>query len=220
MGGQNHQPCRGYLEESVKMSRAASFAYAHLELANMELEDALTSEFEGREVSLDSFVQELRASFSGLEDLEIQITALRNVMEARDFKDLPTIKSLDWESIGSAMISLGLVTPSGWQEIWPTMQQKGFFGVLDHFSEMRSELTLKTKDLLSQIEKLKESSSIIDELEENREGNIKPAFAKLYTTWARFHQAFLASSMISTEAWYAFNKHGSLVGTATTAHVA
>jgi len=39
--------------------------------------------------------------------------------------------------------------------------------------------------------------------EENQEDNFKEAFAKLYTQWLRYMQDFLASSLVSTEIYYA-----------------
>jgi len=39
-------------------------------------------------------------------------------------------------------------------------------------------------------------------LEENRSGNFKQEFARLYCAWAKFQQLFLASSMLSTDLWY------------------
>ena len=46
------------------------------------------------------------------------------------------------------------------------------------------------------------------------EAKAKAEFAKLYTKWNDFRARFLASSIISTELWYAHTGKGSLAPTA------
>lgn len=48
-------------------------------------------------------------------------------------------------------------------------------------------------------------------LEQNQALNFRREFVVLYSAWASFEQAFLISSLISTEVWYRFNRFGSLV---------
>lgn len=43
--------------------------------------------------------------------------------------------------------------------------------------------------------------------------SFKPGFAVLYTAWTKFNALFLASSLLSTELWYAFTGKGSLAPT-------
>jgi hypothetical protein len=65
---------------------------------------------------------------------------------------------------------------------------------------------------VSALEGIARKGEVTRTLEENRPGNIKEAFANLYCAWAKFNQDFLASSLLSTELWYAFNGYGSLAG--------
>ncbi len=76
-------------------------------------------------------------------------------------------------------------------------------------------LEVNTQSLITKISALNDAAQkgeVNLVLEENRPGNIKESFACLYTAWAKFQQDFLASSLLSTELWYAFNGYGSLVG--------
>ncbi len=62
MGGKNHQPCRSWLPESTKMSRALSELTAQIEFANLALEDAIITEDEGEGKSLSTVIERFSLS--------------------------------------------------------------------------------------------------------------------------------------------------------------
>ena len=77
--------------------------------------------------------------------------------------------------------------------------------MLDGFDERMREIIRLTEKLSTEVAALKESADervLVEVLEENRPGNIKRTFAKLYHAWNDLNAVFLAS-MLSTE-WYTF----------------
>ncbi len=213
MGGKNHQPCRGYLENSTKMSRNLSVAHAELELGNVALEDLLLSELCGKKGGINPFVDRLRSSAVALSAALGSVDALRQQMVSNDFVDLPTLQSADLSAIGSAFVERGMVHRSAWDAVAQIMREKGFFGILPHFGAGISRLhgqTLLLAEKASALHPAAAAGEVTNVLEENRTGNIKVEFANLYSSWSDFNQLFLASSMLSTELWYLHTKRDSL----------
>ncbi len=213
MGGKNHQPCSSYLPESTKLSRALSIAYAMLELGNVALEDAIITEFEGGKAQIEPITTFLERSEKSLDEAVLCAGLLEQRMDELGFTDLPTLHKLDLDAIGVDFGGRGLVDLSAWQRISAEYRAKGFRAVLGGFRTTIATLAENTVMLRTQVTALAPIAScgeISRVLEENREGNIKVTFAKLYTAWSQFNEAFLASSLLSTELWYAFNNFGSL----------
>lgn len=214
MGGRNHQPCRPFLEKSTKVSRALSQGMAWLEIANVELENILLAELRAETRRVDKVVRRLEKSESALEDTARHLYALKYQMESSAFTDL---RSLAWANLnltGSRLAAAGVVNQESWDKVSNLMKTGGFISVLESFDERVHALLSATSDLRRQISacgKIAEHGDLGGVLEENREGNFKRAFAVLYTSWLSFSADFLASSMLSTELWYADNGFGNLL---------
>lgn len=217
MGGRNHQPCNIYLRESTSLSRALSLAMAHLELANVALEDELLRELDCSSYDWDgaTILSSLQASYDALGVASNAIQNLRRKMYDTGFEDLPILRTVELFSLGRMMEADGLVIGSDWDRIAVIMNRDGFSGVVDEFEAQIEKLRNATKILIHSISTLSNveiprSRALNLVLEENLKGNFKTEFAKLYTIWSMFQAQFLASSLLSTELWYAFNKYGSL----------
>lgn len=230
MGGKNHQPCnkpppsegggkpkpgKNYLYHSTKLSRALSQSLALLELANVSLEDVLLWEMEGEDSSsLDLMQEYLTLSIRALEDAEASLSELANLMRERNFKDLPTLHTLDLSSLGVRLSKKAVIDSKSWNEVQTLMERKGFWGMVGYCRTRIQYLHRLTLQLLAAIEELKEAAqftSVISILEENQPGNIKLEFGRLYTAWHHFNLRFVASSLLSTELWYQHQGFGSLL---------
>lgn len=214
MGGKNHKPCGLFLKNSTLLSRALSVAYAELELSNVALEDLILAELSGSRGTVDPIIFKLNNSIGGLASAQEAMTALRQQMDEANYTDLPTLHSVDWDEVGSHFIDDDLIGRAEWSEAVSITCQESFYGMLSRFDLDIAKLVQESKMLCERIAHLEQSAIAGDVntvLEENRTGNIRPQFARLYSKWAAFNQLFLASSLLSTEVWYAFNNHGSMV---------
>lgn len=214
MGGQNHQPCSSYLGSSTKLSRSLSLAYAHLELGNVALEDVLLAEFANERSPIQAILDQLELSDDALVASLSNCKELRDLMDALSYQDLPALRELDLVSLGEQLSSMGMLQQKSWTRICQIMAEGGFYKVLDYFEERIAGLRAKSATLVQQIQLLEEPAELGEVnlvLEENRRGNIRPAFGELYTFWGSFHQDFLASSLLSTELWYTHDSRQSLV---------
>lgn len=218
MGGKNHQPCNkpgtSYLKYSTLMSRYLSVAYGTLEQANVYLEDAMLSEIEGKKSSLAEVVSSLLASEHALYDAGISISALRVDMGKNNYVDLPTLRTINLERLGIDLAKNDMVSINAWGRVSLIMEESGFYGVLNFFEAGVNELVSTTRQLIrtmTYLEEISKRCGILQVVEENRHGNIKVDFARLYTMWGNFNACFLASSMLSTELWYAYMQKCSLL---------
>lgn len=215
MGGQNHQPCNTYLKNSTRLSCSLSRAHAELQLANIDLEEVILQEFDLVSGSMQGIVSHLSLSLASLAEAKKSVCDLRTQMVVSDYKDLPTLHKLDLLTIGSKLAEIGCIDLESWDKILKVFKGTGFYGVLELFENSIDKLLLLTHALsngIRQLEQDAENMTVSKVLEENRSGNIKVEFAALYTHWANFNHEFLASSLISTEVWYAFCGYGSLTG--------
>ena len=215
MGGKNHQPCRIYLVESTKLSRFLSLAYAELELGNVALEDLILAELDGQFGSIVPMYEHLNSSAQALRKAHEMVAILREKMFDNEFADLPSLRKLNLWQVGAALMDKSMVEYDSWKTVTRVMKKGGFYEVLLHLERSIETLSEKTSSLITSVRGLQEvtekgEANLV--LEENRPGNIKEAFAALYTAWTKFNQDFLASSLLSTELWYAFNGYGSLAG--------
>lgn len=215
MGGKNHQPCRNYLEESIKLSRALSNAYIELEKANVSFEDLLLQELNNENTSggIEKIVASSNQSYKYLDYALDECANLRAKMVENDFVNLSTLATIDLNQLGLCLANQGIVEYEAWKTIAFKMQNGGFESTLTYIEQSIYSLKGKNYDLKKGFERLKDIvkfGDITEILEENLPENIKPQFAKLYTAWTKFNQEFLASSLISTELWYAENGYGSL----------
>lgn len=213
MGGKNHQPCDRYLGNSTRLSRALSVAQAELELGNVALEDLILAELDGDRGTIVAILSRLNLSRNALVGAREVCADLRQQMDEAGFEDLPTLQRLNLEAIGANLATQGCVAQNAWNRIAHKMRAQGFSGVLAYFDARIDALAQKTATLIHQIEGLStavERGEVHLVVEENRPGNFKNAFAELYTAWASFSEEFLASSLLSTELWYAHNGRGSL----------
>lgn len=213
MGGKNHQPCGSYLPESTRISRALSSAHAQCELANVALEDLIITELDGRRGTVLQVVSQLEASELSLHTAIDFVGALKTKMDNSGFTDLPTLKTTDLDAIGINFANRGIADKEAWEAAAAIMRSGGFYGMLVHFLSGIATLREMTSQLRLEIVRLDgaaKTGEVNRIIEENRALNIKTSFAQLYTGWSRFNALFLASSLISTEVWYAFRGYGSL----------
>jgi hypothetical protein len=213
MGGVNHQPCGSYFPESTELSKAISMSYATLELANVALEDLILNEVGGGNGSVEGITERLNQSQDNLGNARKILEKLRAKMDENNFIDLPTLRKTNLKSVGHDLAAKNLININAWQKVSSIMEKHGFYGMISHFDGHLKTLQDKTAQLNSAVRVLSEKAThglVIRTLEENQPGNIKVEFADLYTSWAEFHQDFLASSILSTELWYIFRGYGSL----------
>ncbi len=215
MGGKNHQPCGIYLAESTRLSRSLSLAYAELELGNVALEDLILAELDGQAGEIATIISHIELSGQALVGATDMIGKIRQKMDEKNYVDLPTLKKLNLWALGESLAGNGLVDMASWKMTSEKMLKGGFYGVLALFESSIESLSVKTSSLMTRIVALEgaaQKGEVSRVLEENRLCNIKEDFAVLYVAWTKFNQFFLASSVLSTELWYAFNGFGSLVG--------
>lgn len=215
MGGKNHQPCGQYLKNSTMMSLEMSRAMIAVEMANVALEETILAELDGKTGKTESIVSYLVASGAHLDSMMTSVGALHDQMVELDYQDLPPLKTLDLEALGDGLFEENLLTSSAaWDDVVDIMTTQGFWGILPAFEEHITHLKRLTDELRDKIvavyDKAQEGEMHLI-LEENGAGNFKAEFARLYTSWADFQHFFLASSLLSTEVWYQFNRSGSLI---------
>ena len=213
MGGQNHQPCRKYLAISTFMSRAASLAFAELQLANVSLEDLLLAELNGNTDTVDDILIHLQSSSTHLESLQDTVQELRAEMDIQGYQDLPSIHRINLEAIGVSFAEAGAVNDKAWAEVSERMKKCTFYAILSDFADSASVLLNQTKVLNQKIASLQShaiNGNVLDVVEKNHQDNFKVEFARLYTSWNKFQMKFLASALLSTEVYYAFNDYGTL----------
>jgi len=215
MGGINHQPCGSYLRLSTLLSKRLSLARSELELANNVLEDLILDELEeGFGTSVTGIVDRLRNSQSDLQGALGTLEDLRVQMKNLGYEDLPTLGTTDLIELGLFLTHEKVVENHAWTQVTQTMRTRGFYGMLEVFEQDISNLIVLTDKLAALVlenEPIASGGNLRIILEENRPGNFKVEFARLYSAWAGFQQIFLASSILSTELWYRFNDSGSLI---------
>lgn len=223
MGGKNHQPCAIYLKSSTKLSRAASIARARLESANIALEDILLTEIDKNCGDATVLIEELMASSHSIGEAINTLRELRSEMERNKYQDLSSLRQISLGNTGADFTLEGIVDKAAWDKVASLMKSKGFWGVVGLFESRLNSLAALTSALLDKIETLAPviaAGELSFTVEQNRSGNFKIEFARVYNMWGIFEQEFLASSMLSTELWYQFNSFGSLRGHGATARVA
>lgn len=214
MGGINHQPCREYLPDSTKLSRAMSLGRESFETANVCLEDLILAEINGERGDLEEVLSCLTLSCTHLMDMHIHLSAIETRYNANGGWEPPTTRSVSWQEVGTALQEMGAVEQESWDRMSAIRSRASFAGIIAHYREGINELRAITSVLRDSIEKLRPQAlvgTLEAALEENRAGQLKISFAQLYTRWNSFQQDFLASSLLSTESWYAWTKKGSLV---------
>ncbi len=214
MGGINHQPCRHYLPQSTKLSRSMSRARADFEKANIALEDLILAELDGSRGDSSQIKISLSCSHDSLQEMLRDVDALSCRMDELRFTDLPTLRSVDWDEVGTRFATRGMVNRQSWEEVIALATTGGFRLVLSTIRTQIEDLDLHTCLLLDQVSLwvMVTGDNLHSILEENLPGNFKAQFASVYSRWAAFQQFFLASSLCSTEQWYVFMGYGSLVG--------
>ncbi len=213
MGGINHQPCGSYLHTSTTIPRLMTAAYASFLKANVALEDVILEELDGRRGDLSPVLGELADSRSLLLQCKGSFGDLRLQIKALGFSDLPTLHEVDLDALGEDLGCVGAINRESWTLFANTMRRKGFRGSLALLEKSNEYLIGLTEQLRGEAEALvsevqRGQLSVV--LEENRPGNIKLAFAVLFNVWSTYTQEFLASSLISTELWYAHKGFGSI----------
>ncbi len=219
MGGINHQPCRNspaYLVHSTRMSRFFSRARSSFERANEALEDVLLAEIEGVNPSgttqkIILFLDECKNELTNMQD---SITDLVTEMRRGGDVDLPTFRAIDLVACGNAFVTAGIVAQTDWDSTVRQMREGSFYRVLDEHSVSVSRLIEESVQLateMSALENAARARKLTLVLENNEHGNIKATFAKFYRSWNEFTGKFLASSMLTTELWYRYNRTGSIL---------
>lgn len=204
------------------MSRSASEAYRQLESANIALEDVIVAELAKRQGSVKPIIACLNASIDAISELRESLGLLRNDMKAHAYNDLPTFWTMK-PSLADSLSREGLVDRQAWNEIIEIMTAGTFFAVLDEYENRAIGLSSLTRALANKIAETAtaaERGELHLVLEQNRFGNFKVEFARLYTAWGRFDAIFLAGSLLTTELWYKFTGCGSLLNQSPSAAVA
>lgn len=214
MGGKNHQPCGAYLQNSTRMSMSMSLAFMALERGNVFLEKMILTELDGKTGDVENITQALDESVQNLIAMRDDIKVLRAQMDSMDYTDLPTLSTMNLTLLGKSLAADATHQDyAAWTRASEVYERGGFSEMLMEFDSYIDQIEQDTKMLAEQISALQskaETGEMHMVLEGNQEGNFRPTFARLYTTWALFQQIFLASSLISTESWYQFNNYGSL----------
>lgn len=223
MGGKNHQPCKHYLLNSTRLSRHLSLAYGHLEFGNAALEDILIIELSAGQDPRDALERyqeiqrELSTSGAELGHAKLALAALRQQMDETGFADLPTLGKIDLGRIGQSLAESGMVSLAAWKEVHELMKGGGFYAMIARFDADIDELSTLNRALQAKFAQLGTpvaTGILTDIVEENRPESFKPEFAALYAKWTEMNGLFLASSLMSTELWYAFTGKGTLAPTA------
>lgn len=213
MGGQNHQPCREFLANSTRLSRAVSWVGVSLDAFNIQLEDEILENLDGKQVTLDRLwacANELKLKVHLVHEA---FSVLSLQMDERYYVDLPSANGFDYKDFGSKVSAVGMVGQVAFQRIATQYMAGGFRSAL---AFMRSEAVAfesRVSAMMTMVEFLA-SEKIVDiaaEFESNGIGNIRGPFAQMYTAWHSFQQTFLASSLISTEIFYLSEGYGSLL---------
>jgi hypothetical protein len=211
----NHQPCRTYLQNSTRMSLAVSLAGIALESSNVALERILLDEMDGGRISFDFFATALMETEVKFGDILHRISVLRIQMRDEGYIDLPTIHDSRLDVFIDNAVAARLLQGPHALNVLQLYRSKTFDGVLSDFEQQVNHLALNLRTLSQQLRfcqgKVGRNHTLEAELEHNGVGNLRPAFALLYTAWTNFHQFFLASSLVSTEAWYMHENAGSLL---------
>ncbi len=217
MGGQNHQPCNRYLVESTELSKSLSLARVRIEMANVAIEDVLLSELRGDpfDAQLTADVTgSLRGSAENLRQMEVWLDQISIKLSEAGGWEPPTVTQIDWEQIGFELEAAGAVNQKSWNAMAAARLSTGFIGVIAAYKTKIATLVSLTDKLLVEFDGLVPVISVRGfavAVEENRCGDFKLAFARLYNQWSEFQQMFLASALLSTESWYSWTNCGSLV---------
>lgn len=214
MGGINHQPCNSYLEPSTNLSRSTTAALAAFLSANVVLEDVILQELRGDQGALAPSVDQLDRSLALLFSAREDFANLRRLMDKLGFADLPSLDTVNLDTLGEELSSLEAIEESSWSSVAHTMRDGGFRASLDKLEANNEHLVVLTEELRDAMAALVEFGNrgeVALVLEENLSGNIKLPFARLFCLWSLHMQEFLASSMISTELWYAHKGFGSML---------
>lgn len=212
MGGKNHQPCRIYLANSTALSRYLSIARAELEFGNVCLEDVLLCELQDRNGDAAAIARHFQASLDALDGGLGVLGKLRQQMLANHYEELPSFRTLDLPALGHTLTNMGLVSLPSWNRVVEKRCREGFEGLLSYFEDLLKEISGLTKILADEIRSAAQMGELTPLLEENRPGNFKADFGRLYTIYHLLESDFLASSILSTELWYSFTGRGSLTG--------
>jgi hypothetical protein len=213
MGGKNHQPCNRFFSNSTQLSLAHSLVGIQLEKTNVRLEYELLAEMEGKKANISNILVGVAAFKHALSSLTDKVEILRLQMKAEHYVDLPTINSPMLDIAGRKMADRGMISWPAFVNALAIYRKGSFYSMLDLFDGHVSHLEELADKLAAKMEKCSDACSFgkfQDELEENGDGNLRPEFAKLYTAWNQFNELFLASSLVSTEAFYMTEGVGSL----------
>lgn len=216
MGGQNHQPCNRYLVESTELSRQLSIGRVELEEANICIESILLDEL--REDSLDEaqmpmVLAHLGRSENALSNMSDLLDRIEQKLSENGGWEPPAVHEVDWDAVGRELEVEGAIDELAWKTMTQERMSLGFPGVIRRFRYEITNLRKLTGKLTSAIEGLEDAvrNRLFESaIEENSAGDFKMNFARLYSSWAKFQQLFLASALLSTESWYAWTKCGSM----------
>ncbi len=201
MGGINHQPCRNYFRESTEWSRNLSIAESEFHLANIALEDIILMELNGKISSLKGIIYHLESSSWALSRAWDNASLIEEKMELLDFQDFECVFSSHFDSLGELLASRGIVDLSSWEKVLGCIRENGFRMVVKNSKNKIEDMIRATQELIDSINRIS-PGGIIDIMEENKPDNIRIPFGYLYSSRSSFMQFFLASSIISAEAWY------------------
>ena len=207
----NHQPCNRYLDLSTKLSRLVSLTTIHIETANVHLEDILLVELSGSQSGIEPIISSLSQVEQDIQEAMNISAAMRQHMDDLGYEDLSSLHSLDAERVGENLASAGLVEKDAWDKMSNLMKNGTFYANIRNFDASFARTVELVNEVKEVFLKLRHRAGDIHCIaEKNQDGNFKVSFARLLTHWTRFHAEFLASSLVSTEVYYASFGAGSL----------
>jgi len=214
MGGINHQPCKNYLRESTELSRSVSLARSQFEQANIALEDVIILELAENLGSVSPIKHHLQLSQDHLLSAFSWLKRLEAKMDKMGYRDLPPLQTINLTEVGDSLTSMRMVDERSWDKMTSIMVSQSFYGNVREFEIQISTILRLTQELFSAVTSVSDfadDGKLNELLEENKPGNFKQQFVRLYANWNEFMDDFLASSLISTEVWYAYNGFGSVI---------
>lgn len=216
MGGINHQPCHGYIEESTVLSRSVSEAQKFLWEANISIEDVILREINQKEFgSYDSIVISLEKSVDALKCADNDFRKLSLKMDRMRFVSKPT--ALNFEQLTAAWKKENfIIDDDQWKEIVEIYKEGGFRNALYVLQLKFVAVNKETRNLLAVIKQYRQSAEnrlFMSDVEENKIP-LRQQFAKILTRWSEALNLFRYSSLISTEIYLRDMNYPALAGEA------